>query len=124
MKSAVELISLQTSSQWGGEVGGAGGGGGGALGEGPAVVQSSESLYTFLRDSYIFSLLAAQWYLLFKQSRQTTLTYFSDHIRQMSYYQQYHDKLLNNKNNMQIGPHFCLQDVALDHFFIFVGCPC
>lgn len=98
MKSAVELISLQTSSQWGGEVGGAGG----AL-EGPAVVQSSESLYTVLGDSYIFSLLAAQWYLLFKQSQQTTLTYFSDHIRQMSYYQQYHDKLLNNKIICTLG---------------------
>ena len=100
-------------------------GGGGALGEGPAVVQSSESLYTVLEILMSFHfLLPSGTYYYFKQSRQTTLTYFSDHIRQMSYYQQYHDKLLDNKNNMHFGPHFCLQDVALDHFFIFVGCPC
>ena len=122
MKSAVELISLQTSSQWGGEVGGVGG----ALGEGPAVVQSSESLYTVLEILISFHfLLPNGTYYYFKQSQQTTLTYFSDHIRQMSYYQQYHDKLLNNKIIiMHFGPHFCLQDVALDHFFIFVGFPC
>ena len=120
MKSAVEFIILQTSSQWGGEVGR----GGGGTRRRPSCCPVFRELVHSLRDSYVFSLLAAQWYLLFKQSRQTTLTYFSDHIRQMSYYQQYHDKLLNNKNNMHFGPHFCLQDVALDHFFIFVGCPC
>ena len=62
MKSAVELISLQTSSQWGGEVGR---GGGGALGEGPAVVQSSESLYTVLEIliSFHFLLPSGTYYL-------------------------------------------------------------
>lgn len=62
MKSAVELISLQTGSQWGGEVGGAGGG---ALGEGSAVVQSSESLYTVLEIliSFHFLLPSGTYYL-------------------------------------------------------------
>lgn len=62
MKTAVELISLQTSSQWGGEVGGEGGG---ALGEGPAVVQSSESLYTVLEIlvSFYFLLPSGTYYL-------------------------------------------------------------
>jgi len=62
VKSAVELISLQTSSQWGGEVEG---GGGGALGEGPAVVQSSESLYTVLEIliSFHFLLPSGTYYL-------------------------------------------------------------
>lgn len=71
MKSAVELISLQTSSQWGGEVGGAGGGGGGALGEGPAVVQSSESLYTVLEILISFDfLLPSGTYYLNNHSKQ------------------------------------------------------
>lgn len=61
MKSAVEFIILQTSSQWGGEVGT----GGGALGEGPAVVQSSESLYTVLEIlmSFHFLLPSGTYYL-------------------------------------------------------------
>ena len=73
MKSAVELIRLQTSSQWGGEVEG-----GRALGEGPAVVQSSESLYTVLEILISFHfLLPSGTYYLNNHSKQHELIFLT-----------------------------------------------
>ena len=78
-------------------------------------MSSLQRACTHLGDSYIFSLSAAQWYLILFQQSQT-LTYFSDHI---SYYQQYHDNLLNNRIICTLCHIFCLQDVVII-FFLFL----